>query len=104
CSWTAPTTGGTGLVYAAQYRVTGQSTWSSAATNLSVTTVNLTNLAAATSYDIQITASNGNGSGPPSALITAETSQAGGLVTSITWNLVPSGSYTNSTGAIGVNV
>jgi hypothetical protein len=104
CSWTAPTTAGTGMVYGVQYRVTGQSIWDSAASNLSSTTANITNLATATSYDIQVTASVSNGSGPPSAVITAQTSQVTGLVTSITWNLAPVGSFAHGAGSIGVNV
>jgi hypothetical protein len=76
CSWTAPAVGGAGLVYGVQYRVTGQSAWSSAASNLSGTTVNIINLAPATSYDIQITASASNGSGPPSAIISPQTAHA----------------------------
>ena len=103
CSWVAPTVGGTGLVYAVQYRVTGQSTWNSAAAGLSATTFAIGNLASATSYDIQITASNGSGSGPPSTLLTVQTSQAAGMVTSITWQLAPVGSFTHGAGTIGMN-
>lgn len=103
CSWTAPATVGLALVYGIQYRVTGQSTWSSAATDLSATTVDIGNLTSATSYDIQVTASDSNGSGPPSAVVTAQTAQVVGLVTSITWALVPIGSYASGTGSIGVN-
>jgi hypothetical protein len=91
-------------VYAVQYRVTGQSIWNSASNNLSATTCNISNLASITSYDIQVTASGTNGSGPPSAIITAQTAQVAGLVSSIAWNLAPIGSYSQGTGAIGVNV
>jgi hypothetical protein len=90
-------------VYEVQYRVSGQSTWSTAAGNLATTTVNVSSLAPATSYDIQVTASGSNGSGPPSSIITAVTTQSSGLVTSITWNMVPSGSYAHGSGVIGIN-
>jgi hypothetical protein len=103
CSWVAPTVGGAGMTYDVQYKVTGQSTWSSATSNLSATTFAITSLNSATSYSFQITATNSTGSGPPSAVISAETSQLTGLVTSITWNLAPAGSYTHGVGSIGVN-
>jgi hypothetical protein len=103
CSWVAPALGGTGITYNVQYRVTGQSAWNSATNNLSATMFSLTGLSPATSYDIQITASNNVGSGPSSALTTAQTSSLTGLVTSITWNLAPTGSVTHGVGSIGVN-
>jgi hypothetical protein len=91
------------LVYTAEYRVTGQSAWNSAATGLSTTSYTFSNLVAGTSYDIQIVASNSAGSGTPSTLINAETAQTTGLVTSIAWQLTPSGSYVHGAGWIGVN-
>jgi hypothetical protein len=103
CAWAAPTVTGGTLVYTAQYRVTGQSAWNSAATGLSTTSYTFSNLLADASYDIQIVASNSAGSGPPSTLISAETAQTSGLVTSITWQLTPSGSYVHGVGWIGVN-
>ncbi len=103
CSWTAPANAPTGIVYAVQYRVSGQSTWSTAASNLATTTVNIGSLAPATSYNIQVTASGSSGSGPPSSIVTAVTTQTSGMVTSITWNMVPSGSYTHGSGVIGIN-
>jgi hypothetical protein len=102
CGWIAPTIGGA-LVYGVQYRVSGQSAWNSAVANLSATTCNITSLMAATSYDIQIVASGSLGSGPPSVLATFLTLPVSGLVTSITWNLVPIGSFAHGVGAIGVN-
>jgi hypothetical protein len=103
-SWTPPTTGGTGLVYGVQYRLSGQTAWTPAASNLSATSTNITNLTAATAYDIQITATNSTGSGPPSNIVTVTTGQVAGLVTNITWGLTPSGTSVNGVGAIGVNV
>jgi hypothetical protein len=103
CSWAAPSVGGAGMVYTVQYRISGQSTWSSAANNLSATSYTVTNLVPATSYDIRITASNSFGTGSPSATITAQTAQLAGLVTSITWALAPNGNYTHGVGSMGVN-
>jgi len=103
-SWSPPTSGGVGMVYTVQYRVTGQSAWVVAASNLSGTTTNLSNLTASTSYDIRITASLSGGSGPPSTAVTAQTLQLAGLVTGIVWNLAPTGTFAHGSGAIGVNV
>jgi hypothetical protein len=103
CSWTAPFVGGSGLVYGVQYRLTGQSTWNTAASNLAATTVVVSNLASGSSYDFQVTATTSSGSGPPSIVSTALTPQIVGLVTSITWALVPTGSFVHGTSSIGVN-
>jgi hypothetical protein len=103
CSWIAPTVGGSGIVYAVQYRVVGQSAWITAASAQSATTATLSSLTPVTSYNIQITASNSGGSGSPSVAVTAQTGSSVGLVTSIVWQLVPTGSFTHGTGFIGVN-
>ncbi len=103
CSWSAPSYSGSGMVYTVQYRVTGQSSWITAASNLTVTTANLTGLIASTSYDIQVTASVVSGSGPPSTVVTARTAAGGGSVTSITWSLAPIGCFVHGSGSIGIN-
>ena len=68
----------------------------------SVTQV-VTNLNASTSYDFRVTATNVAGTGPASSAVTATTLAAPGSVASIVWNFAPFGSYTQGTGAIGVN-
>jgi len=103
CSWTAPTVGGTGLIYEVQYSISGQTTWNAAASNLSVTTIGISNLLPGTAYDLQVIASNSSGSGLPSTTITAQTVQVAGSVTGITWALAPTGSYAHGVGAIGLN-
>jgi hypothetical protein len=103
CSWVAPTSGGTGYVYLVQYRLSGQGTWGLAANNQTTTTYNITNLTAATTYDIQVIASNSAGSGPPSSPFVTATTQSGGSVISITWQLVPAGTYEHGVGTIGIN-
>jgi len=103
CWWTAPSVGGPGLTYQVQFKAVGQSTWTTAVSNLSAATYDITGLAPSTTYDIQIIASNGSGLGPASALVTAQTANLTDLVTSITWNLTPSGSIVHGTGSIGVN-
>jgi len=103
CSWTAPTVGGTELIYEVQYRISGQTTWTTASSNLSATTIGISNLLPGTMYDLQVIASNNGGSGPPSTTITVQTVQVAGLVAGITWALAPTGSYAHGVGAIGVN-
>jgi hypothetical protein len=56
-----------------------------------------------TSYDFEVLAVNAAGTGPVSSVATGSTTTAGTSVTSITWDTVPSGGYTNGNGAIGVN-
>lgn len=106
CSWTPPASGGAGITYGVQYQAPGQSAWISAANNLSATSFGITGLSPATSYNIQVIASNSVGAGPASASVTATTAAAvaTGLVTSIAWNLSPSGTFQHGSGAIGVNV
>ena len=96
--------GGAGMVYLVQYRVAGQSAWSVAASGLSATTMNLTNLSPSTAHDIQVTASNSAGSGAASALVTATTAAVVGLVSGISWNLPPIGPYQHGNGVLGLNV
>ena len=105
CAWTTPASGGTGLIYTVQYRMLGQSTWSLGAGNISATSTAITGLSPATSYNIQVTASNNVGTGPASAFVTATTAaMTTGLVASIAWNLPPSGTFQHGSGSIGVNV
>lgn len=102
-SWSAPGSGGTVANYTIQYRVSGTTSWLVLASGLTTTTFAATGLLAATSYDFEVTAVNAGGSGPPSGVATASTAAAGTSVTSITWNIVPSGSYTHGSGVIAVN-
>jgi Fibronectin type III domain len=102
-AWSQPVSGGAVNSYTVQYRVSGTASWAAAATSLTTASFTMTGLSAATSYDFQVLAANTAGTGPASAVATASTAAASGSVTSITWNMVPSGSYTHGAGAIGVN-
>jgi hypothetical protein len=102
-NWSAPSSGGAVNSYTVQYRVTGNSTWSTYATGIAVTTASATGLVASTSYDFQVYAVNAGGSGQPSPVTSASTTAPAGNVTSVTWNMVPSGPYTHGSGSIGVN-
>lgn len=103
-TWSAPGSGGAVSSYAVQYRVSGGSAWTTFASGLSITSETVTGLATGTSYDFQVYAMNSAGAGQPSAVASASTASALGAVTSVTWNMVPSGSYTHGAGSIGMNV
>jgi hypothetical protein len=102
-TWLAPTSGGTPGSYTVQYRVTGNMTWTTGASGITTTSYLLSGLSSATSYDVQVYATNGTGSGSPSVVFSSSTLAATGSVTSVTWNLTPSGSYVHAAGAIAVN-
>jgi Fibronectin type III domain len=102
-TWSAPSTGGAVSSYTVQYRVSGATAWTIFATGVAATSETVTGLAAGTSYDFQISAINAAGSGQASTVASASTASASGAVTSVTWNMVPSGSYTHGAGSIGVN-
>ncbi len=102
-TWQAPTSGGAVASYTVQYRVTGTTNWSTAATNVTATTHSVSSLAANTSYDFSVLGDNAGGLGAISAIVTTSTSAPSGSVTSIVWNVPPSGSYVHGAGVIGVN-
>ena len=102
-TWHAPSTGAAPTSYTVQYRVAGSSSWTGSISGVSTTAQIISGLVANTSYDFAVIAVNANGSGPLSAVVTASTSAQAGAVTSLVWNVAPSGSYMNGTGVIGVN-
>jgi hypothetical protein len=101
--WSTPASGGNVNSYTIQYRVTGNTTWSTFATGIAVTSATVTGLVAATSYDFQVYGVNAGGAGQPSAVATASTVAVPGSVVSVAWNMVPTGPYTHGLGSIGVN-
>ena len=102
-SWSAQTGSAAATSFTVQYRVTGSSTWTSSAPGISGTGTAITSLQAATSYDFEVIGVNAAGQGPASSTVTEQTLAATQSVASITWNLLPSGSYTHGSGAIGIN-
>ena len=94
-SWAVPTSGGVPTSYTVLYRIAGTTTWSNA--TYSSPNFVVTGLAASTSYNIQVSASNVAGPGTASPLLTASTA-AGGLVSAITWYIPPSGPYAHASG------
>lgn len=101
-TWTSSVTGGLAATYVVQYRVSGSGTWGTASGAVTGTSYTLAGLLAGTGYNIQVVGVNATGTGLASSTLTASTAAAG-LVTSIVWNLAPSGSFAHGSGAIGVN-
>jgi Fibronectin type III domain len=101
CSWTPPS--GSGLTYEVRYQVAGQSSWTTAISGITATSYTISGLASGTSYQIDVVAANAQGMGTPSAPVAISTPATPGAVTSISWNVPPSGTFNAGTGAIGVN-
>jgi hypothetical protein len=102
-SWAAQTGGAAATSFTVQYRLTGASEWTSSVTGMTGTGGSLSGLQTATSYDFSVIGANSAGAGPVSATVTAVTLTTSASVNSITWNLLPSGTYTHGSGTIGVN-
>jgi hypothetical protein len=102
-TWSAQTGTGAATSFTVQYRVTGSTTWTSSIAGISASATTVSGLQAATSYDFSVIGVGASGSGPVSATVTAVTAVASTPVTSIAWNLLPTGPYTHGSGAIGVN-
>jgi hypothetical protein len=102
-TWSVPISGGVASSYDVQYCPAGSQAWTSLGGTITATTAQLSGLSAGTSYDVRVAAKNEAGKGSYSSILTVST-PSGTSVSSIIWNLVPSGSYTRGAGAIGVNV
>lgn len=102
-TWSAPTNGTTPFTYTVDYCITGSSSWTNYAANLSTLTETVAGLSANTSYSFRVTGHNAAGSGIPSGTLQQNTSSTGTSVDAITWNLTPSGPYAHGSGSIGVN-
>jgi hypothetical protein len=75
-AWVAPTSGGAVGSYTVQYRVTGQSAWTTFASGITVTDITVTGLASSTGYDFQVIAVNTAGSSSPSTIANGSTTVA----------------------------
>nr|WP_294527279.1 fibronectin type III domain-containing protein [uncultured Rhodopila sp.] len=102
-TWSAQTGSNAATSFTVQYRATGTTTWASSVAGISATTTTISGLLASTSYDFSVIGVNASGSGPVSSTVTVVTQAASTPVTSITWNLLPTGPYTHGSGSIGVN-
>lgn len=101
--WTAQTGSSAATNFTVQYRTTGSSSWTSSVNGISGIGTSISGLLASTSYDFEVIGVNQAGAGPASLAVTAVTLGSSQSVSSITWNLLPSGTYTHGSGVIGVN-
>ncbi|MEA2726932.1 MAG: hypothetical protein QOF70_1407 [Acetobacteraceae bacterium] len=102
--WSSQTGAGAATSFTVQYKVTGSSLWTSSVAGMTGTGGAISGLQPTTSYDFSVIGMNNAGVAPTSASVIAVTLAASATVSSITWNVVPSGSYTHGSGTIGVNV
>jgi hypothetical protein len=102
-SWSAQTGSAAATNLTVQYRTMGSSGWAVSLAGIIGTTISVSGLQAATSYDFEVIAVNEAGPGPASVTVSAMTLAASQPVSSITWNLLPSGTNTHGSGAIGIN-
>ena len=102
-SWSAQSSPSAASSFTIQYRITGQSGWTSTVPGITANTALISGLSASTSYDFSVFGANSAGAGPSSMTVTAETGAPSASVMSITWNLLPGGPYTHANGSIGVN-
>jgi hypothetical protein len=72
-NWVAPSVGGAVGTYTAQYRVTGQAAWITAASGILALTTTIGGLTASTEYDFQVYAVNSAGNGTPSPVTNGTT-------------------------------
>jgi hypothetical protein len=102
-NWTAQAGTNAATGFTVQYRVTGVSGWTSSVAGMTGTGGTLSGLQPVTSYDFSVIGVNSAGAGSASTVVTAVTLVPSASVTSISWNLVPNGTYTHGSGEIGVN-
>ncbi len=101
-SWTAQTGANAATSFAIQYRLSGSTAWTAGQTGVTAATATVTGLQASTAYDFTVLPVNATGIGPVSATVTVTTQAASGSVSSITWNVTPSGTYTHGSGVIAI--
>lgn len=102
-TWSAQTGAAAATSFTVQYRATGLSSWTSSIAGIAGTGDTISGLQAGTSYDFSVIGVNTTGVGTASTTVTAITLAASASVSSISWNLAPSGTYTHASGSIGVN-
>ncbi len=102
-SWTGQTGIGAATSFTVQYRVTGTSGWTNSVPGITGTTDTLSGLTSAKSYDFSVIGVNSAGSATVSATVTASTLAVSASVSTIVWNVLPTGSYTAGSGSIGIN-
>lgn len=101
-SWVAPASGQV-QSYTLQYRISGASAWSGSVPGITNTTSTLSGLTPGQAYEWQILAIASGSETATSAAASFATSPLAQSVTSIVWNVVPSGPFSRGSGAIGIN-
>ena len=102
-TWSAPTTGGPVTYYTVQFRSSGSQSWTGHISQVDGAQCTIADLVPNASYDLQVAALNDAGAGVASEILIATTAPATGDVTAVSWNIVPSGSYTHGVGAVAAN-
>jgi hypothetical protein len=94
--WVASSAGTPPITYAVGFRQTLLGGAFVAGPTTAGTTATVTGLAAGTLYDFEVTASNGAGTSPPSAVLSGVSTQSGNVLPSDPQNLVSTGATQNS--------
>lgn len=94
--WVASSAGTPPITYAVGFRQTLLGGAFVAGPTTAGTTATVTGLAAGTLYDFEVTASNGAGTSPPSAVLSGVSTQSGNVLPSAPQNLVSTGATQNS--------
>jgi hypothetical protein len=102
-TWSGQTGANAATTYTVQYRATGATAWASSIPGITTVSNSVSGLQSATGYDFLVFGVNSSGAGVASLIVSAATQAVGSAVSAITWNLAPSGTYAQSSGAIGVN-
>ncbi|WP_428486738.1 fibronectin type III domain-containing protein [Rhodopila sp.] len=102
-SWSTQTGPNASTSYTVQYRMTGSAAWTSSIAGIVAVNYNVTGLQPSTSYDFLVFGVNTIGVGPSSSVTSAATEAIGTPVSSVTWNLGPSGPYTRGNGTVALN-
>lgn len=77
-AWLAPSTGGAAADYIVQYKLSSDTIWTTIDTGSTALSSTVGGLAAATSYDFQVAASNSAGQGTASPILTVSTAAGSG--------------------------
>ncbi len=102
-SWTGQSGTNAATAYTVQYRLAGTTPWIVSASGVSTTNYSINALIAGTAYEFTVFGANTAGAGPASVTVAATTFTVGSTVSSITWNVGPSGTFAHGSGAIGLN-
>jgi hypothetical protein len=101
-TWTAPSTGSASS-YTVQYRPTGSLSWTGSSPGITSCSFNILGLNAGQNYDLQVIAIGSGATTASSSIVTVQTLIAGGAVSAVIWNIVPSGPFGRGVGVLAMN-